>query len=334
MVSQVKRLSIKEAVGLIKDGDQVWMGGWTIVRHPMALVYEMIRQQKKGLYLCSNPGAPDFDLLIGAGCVYLGETNYIGHEVFGHPYCFRRALEKQANPEYLHDDWTVQTGAMRIVAGSMGLPFLPTLSLKGSDIALPQNDSIRSLRGSDPKLPKVKLSVVKDPFWEGQEVFLVPALRPDVCLIHAQEVGEKGTVRIRGGNSLDYYAALASKLVIVSAERIVSEEELRGDSIPNTIPGIAVNVIVEAPYGAHPTALFGHYDNDPWWFRDYIAASRDEEKFNKWLQEWVLDVVSHEGYLEKLGAKRLEQIRSDPAKGYNPFIQRRMDKLGEVNSGD
>jgi len=144
-------------------------------------------------------------------------------------------------------------------------------------------------------------------------------------------VGEKGTVRIRGGNSLDYYAALASKLVIVSAERIVSEEELRGDSKPNAIPGIAVNVIVEAPYGAHPTALFGHYDNDPWWFKDYIAASRDEEKFNKWLKEWVLDVVSHEGYLKKLGAKRLEQIRSDPVKGYNPFIQRRMDKLGEVN---
>lgn len=330
MPKKTRRLSIKEAIGLIKDGDQVWLGGWTVVRHPMALVYEIIRQQKKNLYLCSNPGAPDFDMLIGAGCVYLGETNYIGHEVFGHPYCFRRAMEKQANQKYLHDDWTVQTGALRIVAGSMGLPFLPTLALKGSDITMPQFDAVKNLRGVDPKLPKAKVSVVKDPFWEGRDVFLVPALRPDVCMIHVQEVGEKGTVRIKGGNFLDYYAALASKLVIVSAEKIVSEESLR-DGQTNAIPDLAVDVIVEAPYGAHPTAVFGCYDNDPWWFKEYLAASKDDAKMNKWLQEWVFDVGSHEGYLEKLGTKRLDHIKSDPLKGYNPTIKRRMDKLGEVN---
>ena len=330
MPKKTRRLSIKEAVGLIKDGDQVWLGGWTVVRHPMALVYEIIRQQKKKLYLCSNPGAPDFDMLIGAGCVYLGETNYIGHEVFGHPYCFRRSIEKQDNPKYLHDDWTVQTGALRIVAGSMGVPFLPTLALKGSDIAMPQFDAVKNLRGVDPKLPKEKVTMMKDPFWEGKDVFLVPALRPDVCLIHAQEVGEKGTVRIRGGNSLDYYAALASKLVIVSAEKIVPEELLRDGQI-NAIPDFAVDVIVEAPYGAHPTALFGFYDNDPWWFKEYLAASKEEAKMNNWLKEWVFDVGNHEGYLAKLGSRRLKHIGSDPQKGYNQSIKRRMDKLGEVN---
>ncbi|MCM0759487.1 hypothetical protein M7775_13065 [Sporomusa sphaeroides DSM 2875] len=328
MSKKTKILSLKEAVGLIKDGDQVWLGGWTVVRHPMAMVYEIIRQQKKNLYLCSNPGAPDFDMLIGAGCVYLGETNYIGHEVFGHPYCFRRAIEKDT-PRYLHDDWTVQTGALRILAGSMGVPFLPTLALKGSDLVMPEFDSVRDLRGVDPKLPKAKVSVVKDPFWEGEDVFLVPALRPDVCLIHAQEVGEKGTVRIKGGNFLDYYAALASKLVIVSAEKIVPDESLR-DEQANAIPDCAVDIIVEAPYGAHPTAVFGCYDNDPWWFKEYLAASKDADKMNQWLKEWVLDVGSHEGYLEKLGTKRLNHISSDPQKGYNPTIRRRMDKLGEV----
>ncbi len=330
MPKKAKRLSIKEAVELIKDGNQIWLGGWTVVRHPMAMVYEIIRQQKKKLYLCSNPGAPDFDMLIGAGCAYLGETNYIGHEVFGHPYCFRRAVEKQENPKYLHDDWTVQTGALRILAGSMGLPFLPTLALKGSDITMPEFDSVRNLRGVDPKLPKVKVSVVKDPFWEGKDVFLVPALRPDVCLIHAQEVGEKGTVRIKGGNFLDYYAALASKLVIVSAEKIVSEESLR-DGQANAIPDFTVDVIVEVPYGAHPTAVLGYYDNDPWWFKDYLAASKDAAKMNNWLKEWIFDVGSHEGYLEKLGTKRLKHITSDPQKGYNLTIRRRMDKLGEVD---
>jgi len=330
MAKQAKILSLQEAINLIKDKDQVWTGGWTLIRKPMGLVYEVIRQKKRDLYLCSNPGSPDFDLLIGAGCVYLGETNYIGHEVFGHPYCFRRAVEKKEKPDYIHDDWTVQTGALRIVAGSMGLPFLPTLSLKGSDISIPELDSLKNLRGMDPKIPKQKIALIKDPFWEGKDVFLVPALRPDVCLIHAQKVGEKGTVRIRGGIFLDYYAALASKLVIVSAERIVPEKELLDMPEANAIPGFTVDVIVELPYGAHPCALPGHYDNDPWWFRDYLAASRDAEKFRNWLQEWALDVKDHEGYIKKIGSRRLEYIKSDPEKGYNPNIRRRLDKLEEV----
>lgn len=331
MAGKVKRSSLHEAVSLIKDGDQVFTGGWTVVRRPMGLVYEIIRQRKRNIYLCSNPGGPDVDLLIGAGCVRLGEINYIGHEVFGHPYCFRRAVENKEQPDYIHDDWTVQTGSLRILAGSMGLPFLPTLSLKGSDIALPGMDPLKDLRPQDPKLPKQKVAVIKDPFWEGQEIFLVPALRPDVCLLHVQEVGENGTVKIRGGKFLDYHAALASKLVIVSAERIVPEEQLRQGTEYNSIPGLTVDVIVELPYGAHPTALFGHYDNDPWWFRDYLAASKTEESFRAWLQDWVFNTGDHKGYVDKVGSKRLEYLSSYPEKGYNPNIRRRLDKLEEVH---
>lgn len=330
MRGKTRILSLKEAISLINDGDQIFTGGWTVVRRPMGLVYEMVRQLKKNLYLCANPGGPEVDLLIGAGCVYLTEINYIGHEVFGHPYNFRRALENVDEPQYFHDDWTVQTGALRILAGSMGLPFLPTRSLKGSDIALPTLDPLKDKRTSDPKLPNRKIEVIKDPFWEGDEIVLVPALRPDVCLIHAQEVGENGTVRLQGGTFLDYHAALASKLVIVSAERIVPESELRQSPEFNAIPGITVDVIVELPHGAHPTALYGHYDNDPWWFRDYLAASKQEDLFKSWLNEWVFGPKTHEEYLMKLGSKRLEKLRSDPNKGYNPDIRRRLDKLEEV----
>lgn len=330
MAAKTNRLSLQDAIALIKDGDQVFTGGWTVVRRPMGLVYEMIRQKKRDLYLCANPGGPEVDLLIGAGCARIGEINYIGHEVFGHPYCFRRAVENKSSPDYLHDDWTVQTGALRIMAGAMGVPFLPTLSLNGSDISLPRLDPLKALRGKDPKLPKKKVVAIKDPFWEEQEVFLVPALRPDVCLIHVQEVGDKGTVRIQGGNFLDYHAAMASKLVIVSAERIVPEEQLRDRPELNAIPGFKVDVIVELPHGAHPTALYGYYDNDPWWFRDYLAASKQESTFAEWLSEWVFEPGSHEGYLEKLGTERLNALQADPVQGYNPKIRRRLDKLGEV----
>lgn len=330
MTAKVQRLSLKEAITLIKDGDQVFTGGWTVVRRPMGLVYEIIRQNKRNLHLCANPGGPEIDLLIGAGCATVGEINYIGHEVFGHPYNFRRAVEKNRYPDYRHDDWTVQTGALRILAGAMGLPFLPTLSLKGSDISLPGMDPLKDLRAQDPKLPKQKLTVIKDPFWEGQEVVLVPALRPDVCLIHVQEVGEKGTVRIQGGSFLDYHGAMASKLVIVSAERIVSEDQLRDRPELNAIPGFKVDVIVELPHGAHPTALYGYYDNDPWWFRNYLAASKHQETFTSWLSEWLFQPGSHQGYLEKLGPERLKALEADPVKGYNPHIRRRLDNLEEV----
>ncbi|KLU60093.1 glutaconate CoA-transferase subunit A [Peptococcaceae bacterium CEB3] len=330
MAAKVQRLSLNEAIALVNDGDQVFTGGWTVVRRPMGLVYEIVRQKKKNLHLCANPGGPEVDLLIGAGCATVGEINYIGHEVFGHPYNFRRAVEKTQTPGYRHDDWTVQTGALRIMAGAMGLPFLPTLSLKGSDISLPGMDSLQDLRLQDPKLPRKKLAVIKDPFWEGQEVVLVPALRPDVCLLHVQEVGDKGTVRIQGGCFLDYYGAIASKLVIVSAEHIVPENQLRDNPERNSIPGLKVDIIVELPYGAHPTALFGYYDNDPWWFRDYLAASKHQETFVDWLSKWVLQPGNHEGYIEKLGTERLHALQADPVKGYNPHIRRRLDKLEEV----
>lgn len=331
-MSDSKLISVREAVNLIEDGCRLFTGGWTVVRKPMGLVYELIRQGKKNLSLVSNPGGPEIDLLVGAGCVSLTESNYIGHEVFGHPYCFRRKVEE--GPErtgYHHDDWTVQTGALRILAGAMGLPFMPTLSLKGSDLINPDLDPVRELRGKDPRLPRQKVAFIKDPFWEGEEVALVPALRPDVCLIHAQEVGEQGTVRLKGGAFLDYYAAMASRLTIVSAERVVPEDSLRDLPQANTIPAQVVHAIVELPYGAHPTAVWGFYDNDPWWFRDYLAASKEEAAFGVWLKEWVLDLQNHDEYLAKIGLKRLMSLRADPVLGYNPKIRRRIDKLQEVH---
>jgi len=326
-----KVMSLAEAASLVQDGDSVFTGGWTVVRKPMGMVYELIRQRKRDLHLVSNPGGPEIDLLIGAGCVSMTETNYIGHEVFGHPYNFRRAVEM--GPEqsgFHHDDWTVQTGTMRIVAGAMGLPFLPTLSLKGSDIINPDLDPVRHLRGKDPRLPKQKVAFMRDPFWEGQEVVLVPALRPDVCIIHTQEVGDQGTVRTRGGNFMDCYAAMAAKTTIVTAERVVPEDSLKELPELNSIPGHLVHAIVELPYGGHPTAVRGCYDNDPWWFKEYLAASRNREKFAAWLTDWVLGVPDHAAYLAKVGSQRLQHLQADPVLGYNPHIKRRLDRLEEV----
>ncbi len=320
-----KRMSLSEAVALIPDGATVVFGGWTVTRKPMAAVYEIIRQGKKNLHLVSNPGGPENDLLIGAGCIRLCETNYIGHEVLGHPYCFRRYYEKGGldRTGYLHDDWTVQTGALRLLAGAMGVPFMPTLSLRGTDIINPEYDLLAPHRGKDPKVPRQKVQVMNDPFWGEGEVVLVPALKPDFAIIHVQMVGEEGTVRIYGGPFLDYYAAMAARTTIVTAEYITSEDYLRSQPELNVIPKEVVDVIVEVPFGAHPTTLAGMYDTDSAFFNEYVAASKSELAFKKWLSEWVLEIPDHMCYLEKLGVRRLLSLRADPALGYNAALKRR-----------
>lgn len=326
-----KIIQLDQIKNFVHPGDRLWIGGWTLVRKPMAMVYEVIRARISNLHIVNNPGGPDTDLLIGGGCVAKSETNYIGHEVFGHPYNFRRAIEEPGTPlDFLHDDWTVGTGTMRILAGALGIPFIPTKFLRGSDLLKPDNDGFKEIRATDPKVPKKKFVTMKDPFWEGEELVLVPAIRPDVCLLHVQEVSEDGTARISGGAFLDYYAAKASKTVIISAEKIVNNEQSQRTYDENVIPGELVDYIVEAPLGGHPTAVHGCYDNDPVWFQEYIKASRDKATMNEWLEQWIYTPDSFKDYLEKVGPKRLERLVADRAFGYAPKILRRLDKIKEV----
>ena len=154
-----KRINLEDIKDFIHQGDRLWLGGWTVVRKPMAMVWQLIKAEVTNLHIVNNPGGPDTDLLIGSGSVSKTETNYIGHEVFGHPYNFKEKMENRETVDaFHHDDWTVGSGMMRIVAGAMGIPFIPTKFLRGSDLLRPENDGFRNLRGVDPKVPKKKIS--------------------------------------------------------------------------------------------------------------------------------------------------------------------------------
>ena len=330
-MNRTEVIDLKEVKKFIHPGDRLWVGGWTVVRKPMAMLYEVIKAKITDLHVVNNPGGPDTDLLIGGGCVSKTETNYIGHEVFGHPYNFKYRMEQRKSVfEFMHDDWTVGSGTMRILAGALGIPFIPTKFLRGSDLLSPDNDGFKAIRNTDPKVPKKKFVRMKDPFWEGEEVVLVPAIRPDVCLLHVQEVAQDGTARISGGAFLDYYAAAASKITIISAEKIVPNEQMKKTREENVIPGELVNAIVEVPFGGHPTAVHGCYDNDPWWFQEYIQASKNGDTMKQWLERWIYNVDSYEEYLNKVGKKRLARLVADPLLGYAPDILRRLDKVMEV----
>lgn len=320
-----KIITLQEAIAQIPDGATILFGGWTVSRKPMAAVFEIIRQGKKNLHLVSNPGGPESDLLIGAGLVSISETNFIGHEVMGIPYCFRRAFERDGMQKtgYLHDDWTVQTGALRILAGAMGIPFIPTKSLRGTEIIDPDHDLLADLRGKSEKIPRKKVEFIQDPFWNEGELLLIPAIKPDYCIIHVPMVGEEGTVRIHGGLFMDFYGAAAAKRTIVTTELITSEEYLKKQPEFNSIPSEFVDDIVEVPYGGHPTPVQGLYDMDFEFFNRMVEATKKEDTYQAWLKEWIKDLPDHDAYLEKLGAKKILELRADPGLGYNTRLKRK-----------
>ena len=134
-------------------------------------------------------------------------------------------------------------------------------------------------------------------------------------------------MRISGGAFLDYYAAVAATRTIVSAEKILPTAQMEKTREENTIPGDVVDAIVEIPFGGHPTAVHACYDNDPWWFRTYIEASKTRSTMAAWLAEWIHGLAGFDAYLEKVGLDRLATLTADESCGYAPHIQRRLDRL-------
>jgi glutaconate CoA-transferase, subunit A len=165
--------------------------------------------------------------------------------------------------------------------------------------------------GQNPNIPRQKFAYATDPFYDEGEIILVPAAKPDVCIIHAQQVGEEGTVRVMGQTFSDEQAAKAAEKVIVIAEEIVPESYLREEPGSNLLPSYLVDAIVEVPWGAHPTGNYGLYDVDSTFIKDFATASKTEAGLEAWLDEWVYGVGSHEEYLDKLDVSHLMSLKAN-----------------------
>ena len=317
-----KMMSLEEAVKtFVADGAHIALGGFTQQRHPMALIREMIRQGVQDLVLYGHSPGVDADMLIGAGFIKRVEIAYIGDELFVSPSPnFRRAVQEGL---IQWEDYSNFGATLRLVAGALGIPFIPTRTMLGSDM-ITMSGFRPEERKADPKAAKEKLVLMDCPF-TGDEVVLLPAVNPDVAIIHVQMVGHKGTVRIRGQTYADDFIAQAAKKVVVTAEEIVSEEFIRQSPEQNCIPFFRVDAIVHVPYGAHPTACYSCYDYDPQHYQVYVqAAKAGPEAFQKYLEEYVYGVKDHWEYLEKIGGTRqLSYLKADPALGYNPDVRRR-----------
>lgn len=313
-----KLMSLKEAAKLIPDEAHISLGGFTTQRHPMAFVHELMRQKKRDLHLYGHSPGGDWDMLIGAGCVRSVELAYEADEAFARigPR-FRDAVEKGV-VEW--EDYSNFGMVQRFAAGAMGIPFIPTRTMLGSDML--NKEGFSSELRSDPKIVSKKFVMMDCPF-TGEKVVLLPAIQPDITIIHAQVVDAQGTVRIYGQNFGDEQQAKAAKKVIVTCEEIVQPEELREFPEHNCIPFFRVNAIVKVPYGAHPYACYRYYDYDPEFLRMYHERARDDASFKEFLDEYIYGASGWEEYLEKIGGdEKLRKLRADKKLGYAPKLKR------------
>lgn len=319
-----KRMPLSEAVSrFVSDGAHISIGGFTINRNPMAAVYEIIRQKKRGLHLYAHSNGQGVDELIGAGCVGKLEIAYGGSGRFA-PTCirFRKAVEAG---ELTVEDYSNYQMTLRFTAGAMGVPFLPTRSSLGSDIANRWGFS-QSMRKDDPRVPDRKLVVMDNPFdgWcETERVVLVPAVNPDVTIIHVQAADRQGTARINGLPFADVEQAKAARHLIVTCETLVDDDLLRGAPERNQIPFFCVDAVVHVPMGAWPTACYRHYDYDPARLHHYRKAALDDGLYEAYLSEEIYSTATHEAMLARVDAGQLERIKADERTGYAVGLDRR-----------
>jgi len=316
-----KLMNLDDAVRrFIKNGSQIALGGFTIVRNPMAVAYEIIRQGIKDLHIVCHSHGQALDVLIGAGCVKRLEIAYGGNGRYA-PTCirFKKAIQ-QGGIEF--EDYSNYQMSLRFLAGALNIPFIPTKSGLGSDLLNLEGFS-KEIR-KERKVARKKLAVMQNPFIEDKdEVVLLPALTPDVALIHVQYIGEDGTVRIKGLTFADIEQAKSADIVIVTCEEIVPRSFIRLDPDQNSLPPFFVDAIIKLPYGAHPTGCFGFYDYDPKHLNMYKVLAEDDNKFKEYLDEWVYGVKNHEEYLNKIGSNMLLKIKANPVLGYAVGLDRR-----------
>ena len=320
-----KRTSMGDAISrYVRPGAHISIGGFTLNRNPMAAVYEIIRRKIGNLHVYAHSNGQGIDELIGAGCVRAVEIAYGGNGRFA-PTCirFRKAVE---SGRVLIEDYSNYQMTLRFMAGAMGVPFLPTISSLGTDIVGKWGFS-QEFREKERRLSLKKLTVMNNPFQrqvdDPRKVVLVPAINPDVTIIHVQQADAKGTVRIEGLTFADVEQARASKRLIVTCEEIVSETILREEPGKNQIPFFCVDAVVHQPHGAYPTACYLYYDYDPVYLNHYKEAAQEDSAYRQYLEHYVYGVKNHQGLLNLIGKDRLALIKAKSPEGYAPGLDRR-----------
>jgi glutaconate CoA-transferase subunit A len=288
-----KLISLSEAVSThIDDGHTIYAAGFTHLI-PFAAGHEIIRQRKKDLILARATPDLIYDQMVAAGCAKKVIFSYMGNPGVGSLRIVRSAIE---NGEVEWEEYSHFGMITRLQAGASGLPFLP----------MDQTGAV-DLEKANPNIKRIP-----DPYG-GKDVIVVPALHPDVAIVHVQRADENGNAHLWGIIGEQKEAAFAAKKVIITAEEIVDESVIRSDPNRTMIPGIVVSAVCHVPYACHPSYSQGYYDRDNEFYLAWDKISESAETVKTWLDEWVFGVEDRGKYWQKLGYKTHERLKVEPS---------------------
>jgi len=282
-----KLTTVEHAIAQVKDGDHIAVGGCLFSRTPLGLVREVIRQRRRGLTLSRNLTCTEGEFLMVAGAVERVVTAWMS---IGLPWGVSKILRHYVESgQVALEEWSHLALGLRYRAGAMGVPFVPALSVLGSDL----------IRVGDVK-------TVQDPY-TGTTLAAVPALFPDVALLHVHRADRFGNCQIDGYPHMDADIASAATTVLVTTEELIPEEDTRRHPDRTVIPGFLVDALVHMPFGSFPHECYGLYEADFDHFAEYTAAidGRGPAAVTEYLERHAFAPATWADYLDLFGRDRL-----------------------------
>ncbi len=287
-----KAISLKEAVDTyVHDGEYLAIGGFGTNRVPVAACHEIVRQGKKDMGFAGHTSSHDMTIL-SAGEVFnrLDVAYVIGLEARGLSPCSRKYVE---SGKVKVTEWTNYGMTLRFKAAAMGVPFLPARNMIGTD-------TFKYSAGRTAVCP-----------FTGMTLNLLPALYPDVAFIHVHEADVYGNSRFKGISVADLDLAGAAKHLIITTERLVSEEEMKKDPAATNIPYHMVDAVCEIPYGGYPGNMAYEYFSDEIHLKDWLTTEKDPEAFKTFLDHHIYSSRNHEEYIFKNGGmSKMQALRN------------------------
>lgn len=287
-----KLTTLREAVArLVHDGDLVYCAGFTHLI-PFAAGHEIIRQGRRNLVLARATPDLVYDQMVAAGCARKLVFSYAGNPGVGSLRALRRAMEAG---EVEWEEYSHFALISRLAAGAAGLPFMPMNPSGGQDL-MAVNPNLRPM---------------EDPFG-GQPVVVVPALTPEVAIVHVHRADADGNAQVWGITGDLREAAFAARRVLVTAEEIVPADVIRAAPGRTLIPGLIVDAVCHVPFAAHPSYAQGLYDRDNAFYQAWEALSADPDRLKRWLDEWVYGLDDRQAYWERLGPEVHARLLAAP----------------------
>lgn len=296
-----KQVTLEEAVKKIHDGAGLFWGGFGYQRAPIALSHELVRQNKRNITVYTCGSEVDLEIMAGAGVASRYEIAFSAIEALGLSNNIRRRVSEG---KLQVEDYTNLAMALRFLGGALNVPFMPLRSMMGTDMV-----NLRRYRGEG------KLKVIDCPF-TGDKITLVPSVNPDFSIVHVQRTDRTGNAQIDGIVGEDIEGSRCGKKLIVLTEEIIDEEEVRTHPDQTKIPAMYVDYIVKLPNAAHPMMCHNYYDYDLEHLMLFHKATRKEETWQEYLDEYILGVENHQEYLKLIGDGRLNELRAQKPRGY------------------